>query len=500
MGRLGAAELVGDRTVTVDVVIVGTGPGGAAAGRVLAESGARVAWIEEGPKQSRFRANQAHAQRFHFQEGGAIVALGSAYMPVAAGRGVGGGSLVNSALSFRAPDYVLDEWASLLQDPRFSAAAAADVYDEVSALIGVTLTPEDIGGENNAILVRGAAALGWEGGWAPRNTPGCVGCSLCNVGCPSGGKASMDRNLIPIGERAGAQVYAETKVDRILVEGGRAVGVSGVVRDPDTDEPVGRLTVRADKVVISAGAIGTPRLLHHDGVARQLGPAVGRGLHVHPGNAILGVCDHEVKMWKGATQGAYFHVPDLPGVLPHTFNSPPEVVLLTLTAAGVPAKEAMAMLPRMCGVIVLVSDHGDGVVRATREGRADVRYWFDPGDVERTKQGMIASGRALLAGGARRLFAPVRGLGFYDDVDALAADLDKARMSDFTFYAAHPMATCRMGLDPETSVIGPSGEAHRLPGLYLADASVFPTSLGVNPQLTTMMTATVLARGIAAAG
>ena len=293
MSRLGASDLQGDHEVTADVVIVGTGPGGASAGRVLAEAGAKVVWVEEGPKAPRFRPNQANVMRYHFQESGTIVALGSSYMPVAAGRGVGGGSLVNSALSFRAPDYVLENWAELLQDERFSPDNAALVYDEVSEIIGVGPTNPDIGGEANAILVRGAEALGWEGGWAPRNTPGCVGCSLCNQGCPSGGKASMDRNQIPIAEALGAQVYAETKVDRVLVENGRAVGVSGEVRDMDTLEPVGRLTVRADKVILACGAIGTPRLLHYDGIASALGPAVGKGLHVHPGNAILGICDHD---------------------------------------------------------------------------------------------------------------------------------------------------------------------------------------------------------------
>jgi len=223
---------------------------------------------------------------------------------------------------------------------------------------------------------------------------------------------------------------------------------------------------------------------------------VGKGLRVHPGSAVLGLCDSPVNMWTGATQGAYFHIPDLPGVLPHTFNSPPEVVVMSLMAAGMPAKEAMATLGRVCGIIVLVSDHGDGSVAATSDGRAAIEYYFDDGDLERTKQGMIESARVMLAGGATTLFAPVNGLGFYDSLDAFEAALMPTVLDDFTSYAAHPMATCRMGLDPETSVIGPSGEAHRMPGLYIADASVFPTSLGVNPQLTTMMTATVIARGM----
>src|SRR5690606_20616090 len=156
----------------------------------------------------------------------------------------------------------------------------------------------------------------------------------------------------------------------------------------------------------------------------------------------------------------------------------------------------MALLPKVCGIIVLVSDHGDGSVGATSSGKADIRYYFNEDDLRRTKVGMVHSARVLLAGGAKRLIAPVRGLGVYETAEALEAALEPTVLADFTTYAAHPMATCRMGLDPTTSVIGPSGEAHGLPGLFLADASVFPTSLGVNPQLTTMATATVLARGM----
>ena len=491
------ADATGETALDADVVIVGTGPGGAAVGRVLAEAGARVVMLEAGPARPKFRPNYANAQRYHYQEQGGMVASGSAMMPIAAGRGVGGGSLVNSAICWRTPDAVLDGWVDVLGgDARYSAASLAPVYDEIETLIQVGPTNPEIAGENNLLIVRGADALGLPGGLLRRNAPVCVGCAQCNNGCPIGGKASMDRNLIPMALARGAVVQGDARVDTILHDGDRATGVVAHIRDTETREQVGRLTVRADKVIVCAGGVGTPRLLHQAGLADRLGPATGVGLHVHPGNAVLGLCDHEVRMWTGATQGAYFEDPALPGVLPHTFNSPPGVLLLLLGRVGLEAKEDLRLLPHFCGCVVMISDKGSGRVGAKADGRADIQYWFDPHDIQRIKDGMVRTAEVLFAGGAREVLAPVHGVGRHTTVGSFSEALATRSIEDFSLYAAHPMGTCRMGTDPETSVVGPTGETHGLRGLYLADSSVFPTSLGVNPQLTTMTLATAIARGL----
>lgn len=489
-----------DRELTADVVIVGTGPGGAACARACAQAGARVVLVEEGPPRSRFAHHYGGAMRHHMQEGGAMVAMGDVAFPIAAGRGVGGGSLINSAMAWRAPREVLDGWAEALGDPRWSADALAPVYDELWALLGIWPTRLEVAGRNNELIVAGVRALGLEGGYVERATPGCVGCGVCYFGCPSGGKASVNTNLLADAAALGATLQADTRVDRFLVEGDRCVGVSGPMTDPDTGETGGRLTVRAPVTVLAAGGIGTPRTLHHAGLAERLGPAVGRGLHVHPGNTVLGFCDEPVHLWRGATQGAYFFVPELPGVLPHTFSAPPEACLAVLGALGPTAKDAIRLLPHLAGCLVMVSDKGEGRVRAWPDGRARIDYAWDPHDLERIKQGMRWCAKVLLAGGVREVFAPVRGTGRHTDAEALYAEIAPRPISDFTMYAAHPMSTCRMGVDPERSVIRPDGRAHALEGLYLADSSVFPTSLGVNPSVTTMAFGQVIGRGIGARG
>lgn len=488
-----------DRELTVDVVIVGGGPGGSCAAREFARKGARVVLLEEGPPTTRFRPNQGNTMRYHMQEGGAMVAMGErAFMPIAAGRGLGGGTLINSAIAWRTPAHVLEKWSNLLQDDRFSESALAPYYSEMEELLGVCKPATDeIAGLNNQLIVRGAQALGYTGGYMDRYTPTCVGCGVCNFGCPSNGKSATFLNILPEAVSFGAQLIADTKITEILSTPGRVIGLRGQHHHPDTRQPGGKVTVYADKVILSAGGIGTPRLLHHSKLAAQLGPAVGKGLHVHPGNLVMGVCDTDIDLWRGATQAAYFHPPDLPEVLPHTFSAPPEVCLMLYGKLGADVKQGINELARLCGLVVMVSDIGEGHVGAWSDGRADIAYDFHPRDLELTKKGMYHAAKVLFAGGAKKVMSPVFGTTHYNDAESLAAALQDRQLQDFTLYAAHPMSTCRIGLDPQSSVLRPDGRSHTLEGLYILDGSIFPTSLGVNPSLTIFAMTTKMARELA---
>ncbi len=490
-----------DRLIQADVVIVGGGPGGSVAARELAQAGAKVVLLEEGPPESRFRPSQGHTMRHHMQEGGAMVAMGRrAFMPIAAGRGLGGGTLINSAIAWRAPDYILAKWAELLEDDGFGPEAMRPFYDEVWEYLGVCQPTDEVAGANNRLIVRGVRALGYEGGYLDRYTPTCVGCGICYFGCPSNGKSATFLNYLGEAAIAGARIIADTKITEIRVQDGRAIGVRGQQFHPDTRAPGGTVEVRADRVILSAGGIGTPRLLHHSGVADLLGPAVGAGLHVHPGNMVLGICREPIRLWQGATQGAWFHPPDLPGCLPHSYSAPPEVCLMVQGAMGQDVKRGLEEMERACGLVVMVSDKGEGRVGAFGDGRADISYAFDPEDLEKTKQGMYHAAKVLLAGGAEEIMAPVYGTGRHRDAESFRAAISARALPDFTLYAAHPMSTCRMGLDPQTSVLRPDGAAHRLDGLTIIDASVFPTALGVNPSITLFALATRLSRALARAG
>jgi choline dehydrogenase-like flavoprotein len=480
----------------VDAVVVGAGPGGSAVSRVLSEAGWDVLLLEGGPPRSNFKPNYFHTARYHMQESGTMLAQGSVPFPVAAGRGVGGGSLVNSAICFRTPDPVLDEWSELLADDRYRPDAMRPLFDFMEERIQVVPVTEDIAGENNMIVARGVKKLGLQGGLLRRNTPQCVGCGICNFGCPSGGKFSVDKNLVQDGLDAGLRIQADCRVEGLIHENGRATGVVARLQHTDTRETMGQVRVKARKaVILSAGSIGTPRLLWHDGIASKLGP-VGDTLFLHPGSGVLGRCDHRVDMWKGATQGAYVWTPDEPDVLPHTISAPPETFLAMAGVVGHEAKAMLSDINYLCGLGVMVHDHGEGSVRASKDGRASIRYEWADRDVETMKRGIVLSAKVLLAGGAREVFATAFGATRHTNVDTLAAELKHIPLSAFGLYSAHPMGTMMMGPDRDRFVLDSRARAHRMKSLYVADAGVFPTSLGVNPQLTTMVMGTLIGQGI----
>ncbi|MBM74376.1 MAG: hypothetical protein CMK59_03150 [Proteobacteria bacterium] len=482
---------------TCDAVIVGAGAGGGAVAKVLSEFGLNVLVIESGPKQSRFRPNYAHTAKYHMQEGGSMVAKGSTFMPIAAGKGIGGSTLINSALCFKAPDTVLNNWSGILKDERWSANELMPLFEQTARYIGVSKTPKSIAGKNNDLIVKGIKSLGYNGGLAPRSTPRCVGCGICYYGCPSGGKNSVNFNFLSDAHKAGCQIQAEVHITEIHTKTKNnktyASGVAGKSIDPETGKATGRIEVEAQWVILSAGAIGTPRLLHQAGLSNLLGPAVGSGLHVHPGSTLIGISDEKIEMWKGATQGAYYHPPNMPGVLPHTFSAPPEACLVAGGFLGDSFQEGLSLLPHLCGMLAMVSDKGTGSVGVRSDGRAKISYHFAQDDVDRIKQGLVSVSKVLLSGGAKDLRAPIHGVGIINDPEELEKALKKTSIQDFTLYAAHPMASCRMGNTIEHSVTSSTGETHGCNNLIIADASVFPTSLGVNPQLSTMVSATNIA-------
>ena len=273
------AAAAGDRghAAQCDVVIVGSGAGGGTAAGVLAAAGLDVVVLEAGDYHDERDFDGSEESGFLNLYALAPQASADGQIALLAGRGLGGGTVVNYTTSFRTPDHVRQEWADL-GAKQFASTEYDDALDAVCARLGVN-TDHDKAAPRDAILERGARALGWDVGAMPRNVIGCdqdIECGRCGMGCRLGAKQSVTKTWLVDAAAAGARIYTGVTARRVTQSGGRATGVEAVSGDGH------RVTVRARAVVAAAGAIQTPALLHRSGLRN---PNVGSHLRLHPATA-----------------------------------------------------------------------------------------------------------------------------------------------------------------------------------------------------------------------
>lgn len=482
----------------VDAVIVGAGPGGLTTGTVLAEGGERVVVFEAGRFWTRgsFQRKQSWALKHLYQARGQRVLTGNAFISLQSGRGVGGGTLVNSAISFRTPEWVLDEWIERHGVDFWSDREELEAhFEEIERMIGVAPTDPGIAGQNSEVARRGFNALGIEAGYMPRSAPGCAGCGTCQTGCPSGGKASADNTWLPRMLRAGGELYADARVDDILLEGGRAVGVRAVMRDPEGGEALAEIKVRARRVILACGAVNTPLLLQRQGLANSSG-MVGRNLHIHPALGCFGRFEQDVLVWHGATQGFYGHHPDDREILLETFSASPDILVAQAGGIGEDATEFLKRLRKIAACGLLIRDHSEGTVTYNEGGAPSFGYHMLESDRQKMTTGLKLVAEMFLEAGARQVKPLLAGARFFASRNGVSDFIDSVRdPADMQLYASHPMGTCRIGADPKRSVVRPQdGRTHDVEGLYITDSSLFPTALGVNPQVTIMAQSLSLAK------
>lgn len=496
---LRADELAQDEQVSCDVAVIGSGAGGAAAAWALVQAGLSVLLVEEGKKwePQELSTKQSWALRHLYAERGTSLATGNIYLPMPRGKAVGGSTLLNSAICFRTPKRVLDAWRTVHGLDWADEEKLGPVFTEVEQLLAVVKVHEGIAKQNALLFKKGAEALKLEGDFISRNAPGCVGCGVCQMGCPIGGKFSTDRAVVPRFVEKGGALLTCARVVRLLVEGGAAVGLEAVGVDPFTEEPKKRVTVRAKKVFLCAGAVSSPMLLLRQGLANASG-LVGEGLHVHTAVGVAALFDEVVDAWHGATQGYYAHLDGEAAIL-ETFSATPDVYQVQYQAYARPVDRLRHLAT--CGC--MIGDTSSGTVRPGKsDGRSVMTYDVNDEDVRVMKKGLGVIAKAYFAAGAKEVLSSVPGASPAKSVAEFEALLAKPEVgaAELGVYASHPMSTCRMGADPKTSVVRPDGEAHGVKNLVLADASVFPTSLGANPQITVATMATVVARAQVAKG
>jgi len=479
-----------------DVVVVGSGPAGAAVARTLARAGAEVIVVEEGPvvRPAEFPADGFTAMARMYRGMGATLSHGAPMMPLVQGVVVGGTSVVNGAISWRLPRDVHAEW--ITDDPGLAETLSwdslQDDFDQIERDLDIHPTEPEIAGDNNLLLKKGADALGIENRPISRNVSRCEGRGRCLQGCPIGAKRSMELTFLPDACGHGATVMSEVRVDRILTERGRASGVRGVARGG------GKVTVLARRaVVLAASAIQSPALLLSSGLRR--GP-VGRNFQGHPGVSVCGRFPEPVRLWTGATQGHEAIGLRKQGIKFEALGYDMALVASRLKTVGRKLGHDIADMAHQA--------HWGAAIRAEARGRITtlgrhyaVGYSLTRGDLDKVRRGIAVLGEMMLAAGADYVEPGVHG--WHPRVD------DRTQMASFAtggptdpraylMAVTHMFGTCRMGSDPRRSVVGPDFRHHHVPALYVADSSVFPTNIGVNPQTTIIALAIACGRSILA--
>lgn len=524
MGIIEGNELHGDHTETADVVVIGSGIGGATAAMVLAEAGKRVIVLEQGgyytglvdpidpSRPGRGTLDQREDDMFARIDGERGLATSTdGRVPLSFGRCVGGASVHYWADSYRAPADRLAQWEREHGLEGFGSDDLAPYFARYEADLGVHPAPDEYFNGCNRVFRRGVEALGWQGDRVPQARRGCVKSGYCMQGCAYNAKQSMLVTYLPRAIRAGAMVFADCRVEAIALAGGRACVARAAVLNRDTGEPTGRvLHVKAGAVVLAAGGYGSAALWVRSGLPNTAG-MVGRNLTCNPCAMAFGYFAEDIVMWRNIPaafgclhwrlrryeggryrEGGYLLMPNQLG---------PATLAALLPGAGADHRDRMARMANLAGTIAWIDDADTGRLAVGSAGRAQYRVPIEGANEAVLRDAFEKCAHVLLAAGATEVFlADTAGTRIRDERDLGRIHRISFGPGAVSFPAPHPGGMLRMGPDRRSSVVSCSGEAHEIPGLYVTDPSLFPTALSVDPSETIAAFSMVIADGMLARG
>ncbi len=469
-----------------DVVIVGSGAGGATAASVLTKAGLKVIVVEEGGFFNRdyFNAHDPLERLSNmYRDNGMTSTIGKPVISLPMGRAVGGTTVINSGTCFNTPDDVLVSW-SRQGIPSILPDNMNPYFDQVADVIGIGPSAPEILGKNAEMLQRGADSLGYHGGVIRRNARNCHGHGTCCFGCPVDAKQGMHVSYLPLAVSNGATVLSNVKVINLWIEKNRVTGVIARIIDPDTGEGRGRLSIRARATVLSAGAIYTPSLLTRQKLGNSSGQ-LGHNLVIHPGSGITALFDEELHAWQGVMQSYYVDERLKDGILLEATFPPPGI---SYSAGSLPDSDDDSLYPYMASCGTIISDDGNGrIVVPGRSANPLIRYSLSQADARKVVAAIAMTSEIYLAAGAKEVYTGLPGLPPIKSQKDLASVREgRWKPGDLKLSAYHPMGTARMGSSPSNSVVDPWGKIWDMPGAWIMDASMIPSSTRVNPQVTIM--------------
>ncbi|KAK4422437.1 Long-chain-alcohol oxidase FAO4A [Sesamum alatum] len=490
--------------VKCDAVVVGSGTGGGVVAGVLANAGHKVLVLEKGSYFARTKLSLLEGEAMdQMYLGSGMAATDDLGVVLLAGSTVGGGSTINWSASIRTPPHVIREWSEKHELKLFDSKVYQQALDVVCQKMGVQSEIEHEG-FNNMILRKGCENLGYPVETVPRNTPSDHYCGWCCFGCKDGRKKGTTETwLVDLIESGNGAILPACEALRVITDESngkkRAIGVAFAFNTPFGRE-IG--IVEADVTVAASGAICTPALLKRSGLKN---PNVGRNLHIHPVVMAWGYFPDspapdawpaaEKRSYEGgiitamsrvvanSETSGYGAVIQTPMVHPGLFSA------LTPWISGRDMKNRMVKFSRTAHIFALARDKGSGKVTS----ETNISYKLEDSDQENLRKGLEKVLRILAAAGAEEI-GTQHAMGRVLNVkQASEEELERFVKEESSrplqklsvpIGSAHQMGSCRMGVDPKGSVVSPTGETWEVEGLFVADSSVFPTALGVNPMVT----------------
>ncbi|WP_028008093.1 GMC family oxidoreductase [Solimonas flava] len=511
-----ASTLTNDETLEADVVIVGSGAGGGTAAEILSAAGLSVLMLEEGGLYTSrdFKALDEFSSYSKLYQEAAGRATSDGAIPILQGRAVGGTTLVNWTTSIRTPKPTLEYWARDFGLKGSAADEMAPWFAKMEERLGIAPWAAEPNA-NNAVLRDGCDKLGLHWKTIPRNVRGCWNLGYCGLGCPVNAKQSMLVTTIPAALDRGMTLVHHARADRLQFAGGRVNGLTVQALDADTRHPTGiTLNVRAKHYVLAGGAINTPALLLRS-KAPDPHQRIGQRTCVHPVNASLAVFDREIDGFHGAPQSIYsdhFLWPE-DGGIGYKLEVPPLQPMLAssvLARYGDALAQDMAQLPNTNVLIALMRDgfheqSAGGRVRIDDSGQPVFDYDVHEPLWNALRHAFVQMAEIQFAAGAKSVRPAHIDAEPYASMDEARAAIAALPMRKHRagLVTAHLMGGCAMGEDRQRCVIDSRGRHHETENLSIFDGSMFPSSIGANPQLTiygfVSRNATALAEALAPA-